>query len=227
MGIPPPWKMLYFRWPKCTLQYPPLPIALECQWGLICIPHVYHSFHRCWTVYSQWHLITETDHQPKVESVATSVLDLSIKFFKGRTSISGNSSSSQSWNSFSFRSPPVGKCPWRTDIHQQQLIIIAKFKNFLLPFSTCPSIYLKDSHLFAATDHHLKVEILSPSVLDLSINLLKGLTFINSNRSSSESTNSVLFRSGSIPPFPWRTSISFQQDIMNTIQTRNFYYFWC
>ena len=138
MGIPPPWKMLYFRWPKCTLQYPPLPIALECQWGLICIPHVYHSFHRCWTVYSQWHLITETDHQPKVESVATSVLDLSIKFFKGRTSISGNSSSLQSWNIFSFCSPPVGKCLWRTEIHQQQQIIIGKYKQFLLRFLTCP-----------------------------------------------------------------------------------------
>ena len=111
-----------------------------------------------------------TDHHRKVKTVSPSVLHLSLNVLEGRRSISGNRSSSQSTNSFSFRSRPVPRCPSRTEIHQQQQIIITKYKHFLLVFSTCPSICLKDAHLFAATDHHRKVQTVSPWVLDLSIN---------------------------------------------------------
>ena len=85
-------------------------------------------------------------------------------------------------------------------IDQRQQIISAKYKHFLFKFSNSPSICLKDSNLFAATDHHCKVETFSLSVVDLSINLLKGHISIIGNRSSSESRNSVSFGSGSIPP---------------------------
>ena len=143
-----------------------------------------------------------TDHHHKVARVSPSLLQLSINFLQGLCSGSSNRSSSQSRNGFSFTSPAVHQFVLRTLLQYQLPIIITKLKQFLLPFSTCASIYLKDSHLFAATDHHLKVETVSHQVFDLSINFLKGLTSISGNISSSESRNSVSFGSGSIPPFP-------------------------
>ena len=124
-----------------------------------------------------------TDHHYKVKTFSPSVLDLSINFLEGRRSISTNRSSSQSRNIFSFHSPPVHQFVLRTHICLQQQIIISKKKHFLLWFLTCPSICLKDSHLFAATDHHRQVETFPPSVLDLSINFLKGRTSISSKTS--------------------------------------------
>ena len=88
------------------------------------------------------HLFAATDHHRKVQTVSPSVLDLSINFLEGRRSIISKGSSSESR------------------------------KQFLLLFSTCPSISFKDSALVAATDHHRKVEIVSPSVLELSINFV-------------------------------------------------------
>ena len=136
--------------------------------GIFCT----YSLDACWMAYSQWHLITETDHQPKVQTVSPSLLNLSLNVLEGRRSISGNGSSSQSRNSFSFCSRPVPKCPWRTEIHQRQQIIIAKYKHFLLRFSTCPSICLKDGDPSAATDHHLDVETMFRLPLDLSLHFL-------------------------------------------------------
>ena len=71
--------------------------------------------------------------------------------------------------------------------HQRRQIIIAKLKQFLLRFSTCPEMSLKDGDPSAATDHHRKVETVSPSVLDLSLNVLEGRRSISGNRSSSQS----------------------------------------
>ena len=48
---------------------------------------------------------------------------------------------------------------------------------------------LKDRDPSAATNHHRKVEIFSPSVLDLSLNVLEGRRSIGSNKSSSQSRN--------------------------------------
>ena len=152
-------------------------------------------------------MFSGTDHHHKVEKFSPSVLDLSVNVLEGRRSISGNKSSSQSRNSFSFRYRPLHQFVWRTHIDQQQWIIIAKYKQCLFRLLTCPSIYLKDAHPSAATDHHRKVETLPLSVLDLSINFLKGHTSISSNSLSSESTNSVSFASRSIHAFPWRISV--------------------
>ena len=41
---------------------------------------------------------------------------------------------------------------------------------------------LKDGDPSAAANHHRKVETFSPSVLDLSMNLLKGLTLISGEK---------------------------------------------
>ena len=86
--------------------------------------------------------------------------------------------------------------------HQRQQIIIAKLKQFLFLFCTCPSICLKDAHLFAATDHHRKLERISPFVLDLSINVLEGWRPTTSNRSSSQSINSFSFGFRPVPKCP-------------------------
>ena len=112
------------------------------------------------------------DHHRKVQTFPLSVLDLSINLLKGCTSISSNRSSSQSRN------------------------------IFLLQFLTCPSICLKDSHLFAATVHYGKVEIFSPSVLDLSLNVLEGRRSIMSNRSSLQSRNNFSLGYLSVHQFP-------------------------
>ena len=103
---------------------------------------------------------------------------------------------------------------WRTHICLQQRIIIGKYKQFLLRFSTCPSMSLKDRDPSAAMDHHRKVETFSPSVLDLSINVLEGRRSISSNGSSSQSTNSFSFGSRTVHQFRWRTHICLQQQIM-------------
>ena len=113
-----------------------------------------------------------------------------------------------------FGSRPVGKCPWRTEIHQQQQIIIVKCKQCLLRLVTCPSICLKDEYRSAATDHHRKVETVSPSVLELSINLFKGRISISSNRLSSQSRNIFSFCSRPVPKCPWRTHIDQRQEII-------------
>ena len=125
-----------------------------------------------------------------------------------------NRSPAQSTNSFSCGSRPVHQLPWRREIHQRQEIIIEKLKQLLFLFCTCPSICLKDAHLFAATDHHRKLERISPCVLHLSINLFEGRTLISSNRSSSQSTNSFSFCSRPVPKCPWRTEIHQQQQII-------------
>ena len=83
--------------------------------------------------------------------------------------------------------------------HQRQQIIIAKLKQFLFLFYTCPSICLKDLHLFPATDHHRKVQTLSPSLLDLSINLFEGRTSVCSNRSSSQTRKEFLLLFSTCP----------------------------
>ena len=155
-----------------------------------------------------------TDHHRKVETFSPSVLDLSLNVLQGRGFMNSNRSSLQSRYSFSFGSQPVPKCLWRTHICLRQQIIMVKYKQFLLPFSTCPSICLKDAHWLAATDHHRKVERVSPYIFDLSINCLKGQRWISSNSLSSQSRNSVLFCSGSIPAYPRTIWISFQQQIL-------------
>ena len=155
-----------------------------------------------------------TDHHRKVKRVSPWVLNLSLNVLEGRRCIRSNRSSLQSRNSFSFASRPVHQFVWRTHICLQQQIIITNYKHFLLCFSTCPSICFKDWHLFAATDHHRKVETFSPSVLDVSINFLKGHTSISGKTSWSESRNSFLFPSGYISPFPWRICMFFQQHII-------------
>ena len=129
----------------------------------------------------------ETDHHRKVETVSPSVLDLSLNVLEGRRSISSNRSSSQSRNSFSFCSWPVPKCPWRMEIHQQQQIIIAKYKYFFLMFSTCPSICLKDEHPSLGTVHHLNVETIFG--LPLSVDFLEGFGDLSSNRLSWQMRN--------------------------------------
>ena len=86
--------------------------------------------------------------------------------------------------------------------HQRQQIIIAKLKQFLFLFCTCPSICLKDTHRSAATDHHHKVQTVSPSVLDLSRSVVEGRRSISSNGSSSQSTNSFSCGSGPAPKCP-------------------------
>ena len=139
--------------------------------------------------YLQWHLITETDHQPKVQTVSPLVLDLFINYLEGRRSISGNRSSSQSRNSFSFGSPPVHQFVWRTHICLQQQIIIAKYKHSLFRFSTCPWFCLKDGDRSAATVHHLNVETIFRLALDLSLHFLEGFGDLSSNRLSSQMRN--------------------------------------
>ena len=52
---------------------------------------------------------------------------------------------------------------------------------------------LEGRNASAATDHHRKVETFSPLVLDLSINLFEGLPSVCSNRSSSQSRNISFF----------------------------------
>ena len=47
--------------------------------------------------------------------------------------------------------------------------------------------------MFSGTDHHRKVETVSPSVLDLSLNILEGRRSISSSTSSSQSTKSFSF----------------------------------
>ena len=103
---------------------------------------------------------------------------------------------------------------WRTHICLQQLIIIGKYKQFLLWFSTCPSMSLKDGDLSTGTDHHRKVETFYFSVFDLSINLFEGLTSVCSNRSSSQSRKIFSFGSRSVHQFVWRTNIDNWQEII-------------
>ena len=66
------------------------------------------------------------------------------------------------------------------------------------------SIYSKDSALFAATVHHVKVETGSPSVLHFSINFFEGLASIFRNRSSAQSRNSFSFGCRPVPKCPWK-----------------------
>ena len=120
-------------------------------------------------------------------------MEVSVNLFKGLCSGSSNISSPQSIKIFSFGSQPVHQFAGRTCICLQQQIIMAKNKHFLLLFSTCPSICLKDAYPSAATDHHGKVQTFSPSVLHLSINLFEGLASVCSNRSSSQSRKTFSF----------------------------------
>ena len=94
-----------------------------------------------------------------------------FNLLKGLRSVCSNRSSSQVRKSVSFGSPPVDQFP------------------------------SKDSALVAATVHHRKVETVSPSDLDLSINLFEGRTSNSSNRSSSQSRNSFSFGSRPVHQF--------------------------
>ena len=152
--------------------------------------HFLHRFLICPSIsLKDAHRSAATVHHRKVETVSPSVLDLSLNVLEGRRSISSNKSSSQSRNSFSFASPPVHQFVWRTGICLQQWIIIAKYKQFLLMFSSCPSISLKDFRLVAATDNCRKVETVSNSVINQLVILIKGLISVGRNRSSPHSRN--------------------------------------
>ena len=126
----------------------------------------------------------------------------------------GNTYSAQITISHCFSSRPVAKCPWRTEICLQQRIIIAKLKQFLLLFSTCPEVSLKDADPSAATDRHRKVENVSPSVLDLSRSVLEGRRSISGDRSSSQSRKCFSFCSRPVPKCPWRTQIHQRRQIV-------------
>ena len=65
---------------------------------------------------------------------------------------------------------------------------------------------LKDGDPSAATDHHRKVETISPPVLDLSLDVLEGRRSISGNRSSSQSRNSFLFRFLTCPSISFKDS---------------------
>ena len=183
----PQWKTSHFRLPKFTLQYPLPPVDLQSR-----------------------RLYEDTNLYPLSISLISSLLNGVL----GMASDYRNISWAQSRISLYFGSGTVRKCPWRTDSHRQQRIIIAKYKQCLLRFLTCPSISLKHSHRSAWRDHHRKVQTFPLSVLDLSINLLKGRTSISSNRSSSQSRNIFSFSSWHVHQFVWRTHICLQQQFI-------------
>ena len=114
---------------------------------------------------------------------------------------------------------------WTINYYQSINIFNIQRKNFLPRLATCPSICLKDSHLFAARDHHHKVQTVSPSVLDLAINLFEGRTSVCSNRSSLQSRNSFSFGSRPVCQFVLKGRTITSAATTSSSQSRNSFSF--
>ena len=81
---------------------------------------------------------------------------------------------------------------------------------------------LKDGDPSVATDHIVKVETGSPSVLHLSMNLFEGLASVCSNRSSSHSRNSFCLGFWSVHQIAERTDIDQRQQFIISKQKQGF-----